>query len=336
METKYNINGIDKNLSMGEIAILYYNDILEKDVYNKVIISTILRLNSKKYVSIDNAENNEIIVRIKEGTENLKISEKFILECLKVIDTDNDSIVTLNEFNACENDVFVRYKKNIKQLIIHEAMKDELVDTNKFKEKRRYFFRTLEIFVILILLIIPGLIGIINLLRIHIMILAFIIFAFAKIFTKQNYLVKFIRYSKNNLSKIKNELLNDEIMKYSSKREYINIIMKFVICIIMYFILSYLITKYVGNFRMLEIMITLICLIMENNIYNNTNVYTDKAMIIKEEIDCLKEYLEEYSLIKDRKALEIYLWEDYLSLSVLLGINENVINELNLNLSDRE
>ena len=112
--------------------------------------------------------------------------------------------------------------------------------------------------------------------------------------------------------------------------------MKFVICIIMYFILSYLITKYVGNFRMLEIMITLICLIMENNIYNNTNVYTDKAMIIKEEIDCLKEYLEEYSLIKDRKALEIYLWEDYLSLSVLLGINENVINELNLNLSDRE
>ena len=173
---------------------------------------------------------------------------------------------------------------------------------------------------------------IINLFRIHIMILAFIILAFAKIATNQNYLVKFIRYSKNNLLKIKNELLNDEIMKYSSKKEYISIIMEFVICIIMYFILLYLVTKYVGNFRMLEIILTLICLIKENNIYNNTDVYTEKAIIIKEETDRLKEYLEEYSLIKDRKVLEIYLWEDYLSLSVLLGINENVINELNLNL----
>lgn len=143
---KYDFN---EKLSIGESALIYYNSILKKDVFNRIIISTILKLHKKGYVELNNTKNNELIIKIKNGTKDLRISEKFIYECLKCIDTDGDSILTLNEFKISENNVFATQKNNIKELIIQEAMKDELIDIKKFKKKRMYFFRTLEILVLI-------------------------------------------------------------------------------------------------------------------------------------------------------------------------------------------
>ena len=70
MEKKYNRNDIDENFSMGESALLYYDDILEKNVLNRIIISTILRLHKKGYVELNKTNENELVINIKNGTKN--------------------------------------------------------------------------------------------------------------------------------------------------------------------------------------------------------------------------------------------------------------------------
>ena len=118
MEIEYNmdnIDSIDKNLSMGENALIYYDDILEKKVLNRIIISNILKLHKKGYVELDKNSANELVVKIKNGTEKLKITETFIYECLSSIDRNSDFVLTLDELNASENKVFAKNKYRIKE-----------------------------------------------------------------------------------------------------------------------------------------------------------------------------------------------------------------------------
>ena len=62
METtiKYNIFEIDENLSMGENGFLYYKDFMEKNAYNRIILSTILNLHKKGYAEVDTNKKNII------------------------------------------------------------------------------------------------------------------------------------------------------------------------------------------------------------------------------------------------------------------------------------
>ena len=331
MRIKYNRDDIDEKLSMGENALLYYDNILEKNVLNRVIISTILELHKKGYVELNNTKENELVIEIKKGTKDLRISETFIYECLRFIDADNDSIVTLDEFNAYENDVFARHKKNIKELIIQEAMVDELIDIEKFKKKRKHFFRTLEILVILIM---SMLVEFINPIKAIILVITIIVIS---TLMGTNYLDEFITYSKDSLKKLKNKLLNEEIMKYSSKTKHKNIMIEFVTWIIIYYIHFYFLEEiftYIENIFIIETLIILILAIVEYIKFHKVDIYTDKAILNRQKLKGLGEYLKEYSLIENRKAIEIYLWEDYLIFSVLLGINNNITNEMKLNLDN--
>ena len=146
---------------------------------------------------------NELIIKIIIGTQNLKKSEYFIYECLKHIDKDENGTITLSEFNASENTIFAKKKNNIKELIYQEAIDDDLIDKEKYSMKRRYFFRTLSILCILapmaylykLVLIILGILFIIQV---------------------------DIRFSqpKDELNKLKESLINSDIMKYGSKNEF--------------------------------------------------------------------------------------------------------------------
>lgn len=322
---KYDFN---EKLSIGESALIYYNSILKKDVFNRIIISTILKLHKKGYVELNNTKNNELIIKIKNGTKDLRISEKFIYECLKCIDTDGDSILTLNEFKISENNVFATQKNNIKELIIQEAMKDELIDIKKFKKKRMYFFRTLEI---LVLIILPIGLEFMDPIKLIMLIIAIVIFS---ILVGTTYLGNIITTSKDSLKKLKDKLINDDIMQYSSKMERRNIIIEFVICLIVYLIFYYLAIKTLSYIGIIPPLVLFIISIIEYTKFCRTDINTDKAELIKKQLKDLKEYLKEYSLIKDRKAIEVYLWEDYLIFSILLGVNNNVTREISLNLSN--
>lgn len=78
----------------------------------------------------------------------------------------------------------------------------------------------------------------------------------------------------------------------------------------------------------------LIFAIVEYIKFNRANVYADKAILYKQKLERFGNYLKDYSLIKERNAIEVYLWEDYLTFSVLLGINRNITKEIKINLSN--
>lgn len=334
MKRKYNRDDIDEHLSMGENALLYYDNILEKNALNRIVISTILRLHKKGYAEVNKSKENELVIKIKNGTKKLRISEAFIFECLKVMDSDSDNILTLNELRVSENNVIATHKKNIKELIIQEAIADELINPKKFKKKRRYFFRTLEI---LIILLIPILLAFINPIIVMLLIISIILFSFL---ASSHYLGEFISYSKDSLKKLKNKLLHDEMMKYSSKNERKNIMIEFILCIAIYcihfYILRNLFTYTIWNVFIVESFIFLIIAIVEYIKFLKMDVYTNKAILYREKLKGLEEYLKEYSLIENRKAIEVYLWEDYLAFSVLLGINNAISKEFSFNLSDND
>ena len=84
---------------------------------------------------------------------------------------------------------------------------------------------------------------------------------------------------------------------------------------------------------LIELIFALIFAVISYIKFAKTDVYADKAILDKQKLVGLEEYLTEYSLIQDRKAVEIYLWEDYLTFAVLLGINNNITSEIKLNLS---
>lgn len=54
---------------------------------------------------------------------------------------------------------------------------------------------------------------------------------------------------------------------------------------------------------------------------------TEKGIILNERMKGLKNYLKDYSLLSEREAKEIELWEDYLIYSVMFGQNKKVIEE---------
>lgn len=320
---KYNRFEIDDNLSMGENGFLYYNDFMENNAYNRIILSSILNLHKKRYVEIETNEKNELIIKIITGTQNLKISEYFIYECLKQIDKDENGTITLNEFNTSENTIFAKNKKNIKELIYQEALDDDLIDKEKYSMKRTYFFRILSILCILapmaylykFVLIILG-----------VLLLILIDFKMSK--------------PKDELNKLKESLINSDIMKYGSKNELKKIIIEFIICFIIffanYYILNYL-NLLVPNTLLLIAIETIIILIyaIKNYIkFIKIDILSDKAISTQQNLQSLANFLKDYSLIENRKSIEIHLWDIYLILSVLLNINKTITKELKFEISD--
>ena len=62
-----------------------------------------------------------------------------------------------------------------------------------------------------------------------------------------------------------------------------------------------------------------------------TDVYTDKAYEEMDRIDGLKNYLNEYSLIKEKTVMEVYLWERFLAYAIMLEVNVNIEKEIGIN-----
>ena len=54
---------------------------------------------------------------------------------------------------------------------------------------------------------------------------------------------------------------------------------------------------------------------------------TSKGKELNQKLEGLKHYLKDYSLLSEREAKEIELWEDYLIYSVMFGQNKKVIEE---------
>ena len=324
----YNRFDVDENYSMGENGFLYYEDILENKALNKIILSTILNLHKKKYLEINTNEKNELIIKIISGTKSLKKSELFIYECLNCIDKDENGTITLNEFNTSENTIFANNKKNIKELIYQEFMDDGIIDIKKYKMKKRYFFRTIEILCFLLL-------SIFEFLDIHLSFLILLIISLFAAMENSNVLKP-----KNVLNRLKQSLVNSNIIKYGSEDIFSILMIEVGVCIIL-FIANNLVLRYIDyllpNIIILAIEAVVILFFAIKNYvkFMKVDVFTDKANTQKQNLLGLANYLKNYSLIENRKSIEIHLWDNYLIISVLLDINKTIPKALNLSLSNK-
>lgn len=62
------------------------------------------------------------------------------------------------------------------------------------------------------------------------------------------------------------------------------------------------------------------------------NMFTEESNIQKRKIEGLKNYLKDFSLIKDRNILEVYLWKKYLAYSIVFDMNHDILEKLSVNL----
>ena len=150
----------------------------------------------------------------------------------------------------------IKNKYRIKELIIEEASADELIDVKKYKKKRQYFFRTIEVLLILIFsFLIPN----------TKFMLAILIISIAIIIQSRNFIAG--AFFSNPKHAFKKKSFNDEMFKNCSKIEIQNIITEFFVCIIIYFL----------NFYLLENLYIYKCnlyILHRNNNYINLCNYT--------------------------------------------------------------
>lgn len=306
-----NRNNIDSNLSMGEYSLLHYEDISEESIMNRIIVSTILQLHLKGFVEINENKEKKLIIKIISGTIQLKPSECFIYECLKSLDIDSNSVLTLDELNITSTRVFARNKNRIREMIIQEALEDNLIDIKKYHQKHRYFFRSFRIIILLILTIVLSNAYILGLLYVFLIIFSAWIIPTSK---------------KSSIN-----IINDDILMYKYSIDLKSILGDLFLCFLNMFLVHNLINMIYIYYT--EIIIALAISIITYIKFRKSDAFTDKALNAKQNLNGLEAFLREYSLIENKKSLDIYIWEDYLAFSVLLGINQNISNELKVNLS---
>ncbi len=151
MEAKYVRDEMDAEISMGEVSLLCDEKILDKNVMNRIITSTILQLHLKKYIQFNKDEKGKVIIQIQNSKEKLKKTEELILKCLKASDIEKDNQLQLEEITGNNNRIFYNHKKQLKDLIIKEAIEDEYIDERKLQLKEKYFNTMMTMILLMIL-----------------------------------------------------------------------------------------------------------------------------------------------------------------------------------------
>lgn len=135
---------------------------------------------------------------------------------------------------------------------------------------------------------------------------------------------------KDELNNLKESLINSDIMKYGAKNELRKIIIEFIICFIIFFVNYYILKSLnllVPDILLLVAIETIIILIYAIKNYINfmkIDILSNKAISTQQNLQSLANFLKDYSLIENRKSIEIHLWDIYLILSVLLNINKTI------------
>ncbi len=91
MEQKYFRDAINLKVSMGEVALICYENILDKTIMSRIIISTILELHLKRYIKFNKDTKLKLFAQIQDSNEELRKSEKLILQCLKESDIEKET-----------------------------------------------------------------------------------------------------------------------------------------------------------------------------------------------------------------------------------------------------
>lgn len=151
MEAKYVRDEMNSEISMGEVALLCDEKILDKNVMSRIITSTILQLHLKKQIQFNKDEKGKVIIQIQNSKEQLKKTEKLILKCLKASDIEKDNKLQLEEITRSDNQFFYNNKKQLKDSIIKESIEDGYINQEKLKLKEKYFHTMMSMILLMFL-----------------------------------------------------------------------------------------------------------------------------------------------------------------------------------------
>ena len=157
--------------------------------------------------------------------------------------------------------------------------------------------------------------------------------------------LKYAFKDKKNRKYLK-RLIKDELKKYylikniitKKYDKFFNIV--FSILFILLFTISLL--NFIGNdhnntfdfiFSLLLYGLSFVVGVISSNIYNyfkkNSYRRSEKAIEIAVKLECIKKYIIDFSILKDRNINEVELWDDYIIYTVMLDIDGNINRSIN-------
>ena len=157
-----------------------------------------------------------------------------------------------------------------------------------------------------------------------------------KITRKNNQFFSNVRKQLNQA--ILKEAIEDNYISEKSlkKRKFIQDV--FIIDLTLFLIVGYYLFSIVKSMFILGLLfyIIIIAYIVFRFIMFKIKVFTKLAKDKDEKLKELESFFNNYSLIDDKKVLDVYLWEDYLVFAVILGVNDIVDKLLKVNLNNEE
>lgn len=122
------------------------------------------------------------------------------------------------------------------------------------------------------------------------------------------------------------KILVDKIKKINYYEFWV-IITFIIMCALGIVILNF--NKYIEIYALLGILLILNTILI---LKTNTNIFTKKGKKEYEKAYGLKEYIKDYSLIKDRDIDSAIVWDEYLAYAVAFSIPNKVTNKINVKL----
>ena len=267
----------------------------------ELIMTTIVELNIRGNIHIINNDTLELV-----SYDNLEIYEQSIVNLLfknKIIKFSD-----INNIFANSNKSTIEFTQ--KMSLIKECLLQKIYSMNIFSKGLTFFNKSIGLCTILISINIPQIFLNVNSMK--------------KIFLILSFLITFY-YIKSNVGK---KTIREEIITNNKKRNIIDIRIVFLLILTIFIIISTSIN--VAKYHIMFFIFTLFAIFL--NIYT---AYRSQGIILtnegkKQQLKLLelKNYINDYSLIKNRDLESVIIWDKYLAYATAFGIPNKITNSI--------
>ena len=267
----------------------------------ELIMTTIVELNIRGNIHIINNDTLELV-----SYDNLEIYEQSIVNLLfknKIIKFSD-----INNIFANSNKSTIEFTQ--KMSLIKECLLQKIYSMNIFSKGLTFFNKSIGLCTILISINMPQIFLNVNSMK--------------KIFLILSFLITFY-YIKSNVGK---KTIREEIITNNKKRNIIDIRIVFLLILTIFIIISTSIN--IAKYHIMFFIFTLFAIFL--NIYT---AYRSQGIILtnegkKQQLKLLelKNYINDYSLIKNRDLESVIIWDKYLAYATAFGIPNKITNSI--------
>ena len=267
----------------------------------ELIMTTIVELNIRGNIHIINNDTLELV-----SYDNLEIYEQSIVNLLfknKIIKFSD-----INNIFANSNKSTIEFTQ--KMSLIKECLLQQIYSMNIFSKGLTFLNKSIGLCTILISINMPQIFLNVNSMK--------------KIFLILSFLITFY-YIKSNVGK---KTIREEIITNNKKRNIIDIRIVFLLILTIFIIISTSIN--VAKYHIMFFIFTLFAIFL-----NTYTAYRSQGIILtnegkKQQLKLLelKNYINDYSLIKNRDLESVIIWDKYLAYATAFGIPNKITNSI--------